>query len=130
MAKLDAAAMAEFEQKHVDPASKGGRNGAGRGRRGAGAACLVLPRCLRPPLAPPSGSAHPPSSARPAPPPLRAGGAHFAFLDGFLKRNSGGSGFVVGSKLSIADIQLFDLMDIFLRDVLFPSQLKQRASAL
>lgn len=57
----------------------------------------------------------------------RAGGAHFAFLDGFLKRNNGGSGFVVGSKLSIADIQLFDLMDIFLRDPLFPKQLKQRA---
>lgn len=32
----------------------------------------------------------------------RNGGAHLAYLSGLLKRNAGGSGFVVGSALSIA----------------------------
>lgn len=35
----------------------------------------------------------------------RNGGAHFSFLASILERNSGGHGYVVGSKLSIADIQ-------------------------
>lgn len=43
------------------------------------------------------------------------GGAHFAYLCNLLKRNQGGEGFAVGSALSIADIQLFDLMDLHLR---------------
>lgn len=124
VAKLDEAAMADFDQKHVDPATKGGKNGATTGH-------------CRPPVRTACSSAHRiwegasvherfiaiACSHFPTP----TGGAHFFFLDAFLRRNGGGGGFVVGSKLSIADIQLFDLLDIFLREPLFPKQLRQRA---
>lgn len=60
----------------------------------------------------------------------RNGGAHFGYLDAALKRNGGGEGFVVGSTLTIADIQLFDIVDLHLREALFPSQLKTHYPAL
>eukprot|EP00051_Salpingoeca_urceolata_P009027 m.110769 g.110769 ORF g.110769 m.110769 type:complete len:223 (+) comp16076_c0_seq3:140-808(+) len=53
----------------------------------------------------------------------RNGGAHFYYLDQFLERSS--SHFVVGDKLSIADLQLFDLVDLHLRDALFPTQMRE-----
>jgi glutathione S-transferase P len=46
----------------------------------------------------------------------RNGGAHWAYLSGVLKRNSAGSGFVVGSQLSVADIALADLSFNYLRN--------------
>lgn len=55
----------------------------------------------------------------------RCGGAHFYYLSKFLERNGGGQGFVVGQQLTIADIQLFDVIDIHLRDALFPEELKK-----
>lgn len=42
----------------------------------------------------------------------RNGGAHWGYLDRLLKKNKGGHGFFVGDKITIADIQLFDLLDI------------------
>jgi len=43
------------------------------------------------------------------------GGAHFVYLQNYLKRNENGEGFIVGKHLSIADIQLFDIIDVHLR---------------
>jgi len=45
----------------------------------------------------------------------RNGGAHFSFLAGILKRNGGGNGYIVGSKLSIADIQVYNICKMVLR---------------
>jgi glutathione S-transferase len=45
----------------------------------------------------------------------RNGGAHFSFLVGILERNGGGGGYVVGSKLSIADISLYNMCKLVLR---------------
>jgi len=42
-------------------------------------------------------------------------GAHFAYMQSYLQRNENGGGFIVGKKLSIADIQLFDIIDLHLR---------------
>ena len=97
------------------------------------------------------------------------GGAHFGYLERLLKENEGGSTFIVGKKLSIADIQvrrqrerertrspsssrpcayaharrldtimtgdlclfirllmqLFELVDLHLRDALFPEEMKE-----
>ena len=50
-------------------------------------------------------------------------------VPGMLLRNGGGGGFVVGSALSIADIQLFDIVDLYLRPALFPEEMKAGASA-
>lgn len=55
----------------------------------------------------------------------RNGGAHFKFLENLLERNNGGKGFVVGNKLSIADIQLFDLVDLHLRAALYPTDMQR-----
>ena len=45
----------------------------------------------------------------------RNGGAHFAYLDCMLKKMSGDGPFVLGSKLTIADILVFDIVDMHLR---------------
>eukprot|EP00039_Didymoeca_costata_P024377 m.10130 g.10130 ORF g.10130 m.10130 type:complete len:231 (+) comp4205_c0_seq1:105-797(+) len=56
----------------------------------------------------------------------RTGGAHFQYLENMLARSTsiGSSGFFVSEKLSIADIQLFDLVDLHLRPALFPEDMK------
>ncbi|CAG9466581.1 unnamed protein product [Pedinophyceae sp. YPF-701] len=41
-------------------------------------------------------------------------GAHFAYLDGLLRKNNGGDGFCVGTGLTIADLQLWEIVDIHL----------------
>lgn len=55
----------------------------------------------------------------------RNGGAHFGYLNNILQRNGGGEGFVVGASVSIADIQLFDVVDLHLRDAIFGDLLRQ-----
>jgi len=40
------------------------------------------------------------------------GGGHFFYLDTLLKKNNGGKGFCVGDKLSIADLKLWEVLDI------------------
>jgi len=45
----------------------------------------------------------------------RNGGAHFAYLDCMLKKQQNGGVFVLGSTLSVADILLFDIVDMHLR---------------
>ena len=52
----------------------------------------------------------------------RNGGAHFQYLENLLQR--AGSDWVVGGRVSIADIQLFDIVDLHLRDAMFPQQIK------
>eukprot|EP00887_Chlorella_sp_A99_P002061 scaffold18.g2061.t1 len=42
----------------------------------------------------------------------RNGGAHFAYVSGLVKRNGSGSGWAVGDVLSIADILLFDIVEV------------------
>jgi glutathione S-transferase len=54
----------------------------------------------------------------------RNGGAHFRFLENLLIRNREGLGFAVGENLTIADLHLFDLMDLHLREALFPTEMK------
>jgi len=54
----------------------------------------------------------------------RNGGAHFQYLENLLKRNNNGEGWAVGNDFSIADIQLFDIVDMHLRDQLFPNEMK------
>mmetsp|Transcript_8617 Transcript_8617/g.12858 ORF Transcript_8617/g.12858 Transcript_8617/m.12858 type:complete len:224 (-) Transcript_8617:128-799(-) len=51
----------------------------------------------------------------------RNGGAHFQYLENILEWSESfkSSGFAVGGRLSIADIQLFDIVDLHLRPV-FP----------
>merc|ERR1711879_528708 len=56
----------------------------------------------------------------------RNGGAHFQYLENFLQRNGGGKGWAVGDVFSIADIHLFDIIDLHLRDQLFPSEVKEK----
>ena len=55
----------------------------------------------------------------------RNGGAHFQYLENFLQRNGGADKWVVGSSASIADLQLFDLVDLHLREALFPNEMKE-----
>lgn len=43
------------------------------------------------------------------------GGAHFAYLNCMLKKHQNGGAFVLGSKLSVADIMLFDIVDMHVR---------------
>eukprot|EP00882_Tetradesmus_deserticola_P007431 GHRQ01007829.1.p1 GENE.GHRQ01007829.1~~GHRQ01007829.1.p1 ORF type:complete len:195 (+),score=76.13 GHRQ01007829.1:624-1208(+) len=45
----------------------------------------------------------------------RNSGAHFAYLEGLLARNGGGSGYIVGSALTAADLCVFDIVDLHLR---------------
>lgn len=45
----------------------------------------------------------------------RNGGAHFSFLAGILERNRGGRGYIVGTKLSIADVQVYNICTLLLR---------------
>jgi len=45
----------------------------------------------------------------------RNGGAHFSFLAGILERNVGGTAYIVGSRLSIADIQVYNMCKLVLR---------------
>lgn len=45
----------------------------------------------------------------------RNGGAHFSFLAAILERNRGGHGYIVGTKLSIADIQVYNICKLLLR---------------
>ena len=45
----------------------------------------------------------------------RNGGAHFAYLAQLAERCGGEGGWAAGSQLSIADILLFDIVDLFLR---------------
>jgi glutathione S-transferase len=45
----------------------------------------------------------------------RNGGAHFAYLDCMLKKMQNGGAFVLGSNSSVADIMLFDIVDMHLR---------------
>ena len=52
----------------------------------------------------------------------RNGGAHFAYLEGLLVRNGGD--FLVGKSVSIADIQLFDMVDLHLRQCAFPDEIR------
>lgn len=56
----------------------------------------------------------------------RNGGAHFQYLENILARSESfaTSGFVVGGKPTIADVQLFNLVDLHLRPVAFPEQMK------
>lgn len=56
----------------------------------------------------------------------RNGGAHFQFLENFLKRNNNGAAWAVGSAFSIADLQLFDIVDLHLREQLFPSEVREK----
>jgi len=49
----------------------------------------------------------------------RNGGAHFGYLDTLLKAS--GSGFMVGSGLSAADLCVFDIVDLHVR--IFPEQM-------
>jgi glutathione S-transferase len=44
-----------------------------------------------------------------------SGGAHFAYLDGLLARNNGGSGYFVGGSLTAADLCLFQIVDLHQR---------------
>merc|ERR1712032_1229801 len=44
------------------------------------------------------------------------GGAHFSYLAGILERNAGGAGYMVGSRLSIADIQVYNICEMVLRE--------------
>ena len=46
-------------------------------------------------------------------------GAHWFYLERLLERNGGGKGFCVGSQLTVADLEIFELFDIFTR--IFPS---------
>jgi glutathione S-transferase len=45
----------------------------------------------------------------------RNNGAHFAFLEGLLARNGGGSGYIVGSGLTAADLCVWEIVDLHLR---------------
>eukprot|EP00301_Raphidiophrys_heterophryoidea_P005840 c12409_g1_i1.p1 GENE.c12409_g1_i1~~c12409_g1_i1.p1 ORF type:complete len:274 (+),score=56.39 c12409_g1_i1:60-824(+) len=53
------------------------------------------------------------------------GGAHFQYLENFLKRNSS-SLYIVGSGLTVADLQVFDIVDLHLRHDGFPLLVRQR----
>lgn len=59
----------------------------------------------------------------------RTGGAHFYYLEHLLERDTTGmaeAGRVVGGRMSIADIQLFDIVDLHLRDAAFPAEMRDR----
>ena len=56
----------------------------------------------------------------------RNGGAHFQYLENFLKRHNDGAGWAVGDSLTIADIHLFDIVDLHLREQLFPQEVKDK----
>ncbi|WIA09015.1 hypothetical protein OEZ85_008429 [Tetradesmus obliquus] len=45
----------------------------------------------------------------------RNSGAHFAFLEQLLARNGGGSGFIVGTSLTAADLCVWEIVDLHLR---------------
>ncbi|GAB4819891.1 hypothetical protein N2152v2_006937 [Parachlorella kessleri] len=45
----------------------------------------------------------------------RNGGAHWFYLAQLLRRNAGGEGYFVGTQLSVADVLVFDLVDLHLR---------------
>ncbi|KAF6266727.1 glutathione S-transferase [Scenedesmus sp. NREL 46B-D3] len=45
----------------------------------------------------------------------RNSGAHFAYLEGLLARNGGGSGYVIGSGLTAADLCVWEIVDLHLR---------------
>jgi glutathione S-transferase len=45
----------------------------------------------------------------------RNNGAHFAYLEGLLARNGGGSGYIVGSGLTAADLCVWEIVDLHLR---------------
>eukprot|EP01024_Parvocaulis_polyphysoides_P028037 TRINITY_DN25346_c0_g2_i6.p2 TRINITY_DN25346_c0_g2~~TRINITY_DN25346_c0_g2_i6.p2 ORF type:complete len:119 (+),score=22.11 TRINITY_DN25346_c0_g2_i6:102-458(+) len=53
----------------------------------------------------------------------RNGGGHFFYLKQLLLQNNDGKGFVVGDSLSVADIQLFDIVDLHVR--IFGDLIKQ-----
>merc|ERR1712137_85065 len=55
---------------------------------------------------------------------IRNGGAHFQYLENLLKRNNGGNQWAVGNSFSIADLQLFDIVSLHLREALFPEEMK------
>jgi glutathione S-transferase len=59
----------------------------------------------------------------------RNDGTHFRYISNLLARN-GRSLFVVGDQLSIADIQLFDIIDLHARHVAFPDLMRQHFSDL
>ena len=71
---------------------------------------LWTPPSVKGPLYPPLLQAEGPKKAYfethvdPASIKSRNGGAHFAYLSNLLKKNEGGSGFMVGSQLSIAGV--------------------------
>lgn len=44
------------------------------------------------------------------------GGAHFSYLAGILERNGAETGYIVGSSLSIADIQVYNICEMVLRE--------------
>jgi len=44
------------------------------------------------------------------------GGTHFGYLAAILQRNGGGHGYMVGTRISIADIQVYNLVELVLRE--------------
>jgi glutathione S-transferase P len=58
----------------------------------------------------------------------RNGGAHFAYLDCMLKKYQNGGPFVLGSTLNVADIVLFDGIDVIL--LVFGDEFKAAYPAL
>ena len=45
-------------------------------------------------------------------------GAHFRYLEELLKTNGGGDGWCVGGQMTVADIEMYELFDIYAR--IFP----------
>ena len=45
----------------------------------------------------------------------RNNGAHFVYLSNLLKKNSGSSGFMVGGSVTIADVAVWDIVDLHMR---------------
>jgi glutathione S-transferase len=56
----------------------------------------------------------------------RNSGAHFAYLEGLLARNGGGSGYIVGSELSAADLCVWEIVDLHLR--IYPEEMQAGVS--